>query len=532
MYLSFFGLKEQPFNLTPDPRFLFMSESHRNAFNNLLFGIHERKGFMEVVGGVGTGKTTLCRALLAELGKGVATALILNPFVSETELLRCVNLEFGLDGSAQSRNHLLQELNRFLLDRAARGANACVILDECQDLEASLLEQIRMLSNLETSKEKLLQIVLVGQPEFHQRLGSEELRALNERIQVRCFLEPLSQKDTRAYITHRLKMAGAGEDEIFTDSALEAMYQYTRGNPRRINAVCDRAMLLAYARGSKRISKEHVKIAIQEISWKPGMPSRAAISSGARIGVAAFYVFLTMAGVLGGWLGGNMLLDRGVSQAPQLQLDNSTETQEVEPLGEIKSIQGVATDLVAVYRRLGGMAGLALPESGNSMQEEARRAGWEPVRLLLGYEDLLRFKRACVLEIQSKGPGATVGIQWAILRGISEAGVWLQHGESALRFLSRGELEGQWSGWVWAWIPPSKLSEKLRPGVTGEQVIRLQAALERLGYWEGKPTGLYDGVTRRAVVEFQKANGLAADGRAGPRTIAMLLQLLGEEEGP
>jgi general secretion pathway protein A len=532
MYLSFFGLREQPFNLTPDPKFLFMSESHRIAFNHLLFGIHERKGFMEVVGGVGTGKTTLCRALLAQLGDRVATALILNPFLSEMELLRCINLEFGLKGSAESRNHLLEELNSFLLERAAKGLNACVILDESQDLETSLLEQIRMLSNLETSKEKLIQIVLVGQPEFHQRLGSEELRALNERIQVRCFLEPLSLEDTSAYIRHRLKVAGATQDTVFTDEAVDVVYGYAGGNPRRTNAVCDRAMLLAYARGSGRVHKEHVKAAIQEVSWKPGAGSLKYPYSRKRIRMAAGYAFLTLAGMLGGWMGGRMVLHHAVIPEQKLQVQSSTEVQIVEVPKESAPIQGAATDTVAVYRRLSGMAGQALPELGTSMEEQARRAGWEAVRLVLDYEDLLRFKRACVLETRATGLGGDPVIQWAVLRGISEAGVWLQYGDSALKFVSRQELEVKWSGSVWVWIPASKPSQRLRPGIRGENVARLQAALEKLGHWEGKPTGVYDGPTRRAVAEFQKANGLAADGRAGPRTLAVLLQLVGDEGGP
>lgn len=532
MYLSFFGLREQPFNLTPDPKFLFMSDSHKIAFNQLLFGIHERKGFIEVVGGVGTGKTTLCRALLARLGDKVATALVLNPFLSEIELLRCVNLEFGLSGSDKSRNHLVEELNSFLLERAAKGGNACVILDECQDLEAPLLEQVRMLSNLETSKEKLIQIVLVGQPEFHQRLGSKELRALNERIQVRCFLEPLSVEDTRAYIRHRLKVAGATQDTLFTDEAVDTVYGYAHGNPRRTNAVCDRAMLLAFARKSGKVQKEHVKAAIQEVSWKTGVGSRKYLSSRKRIGVTAGYVFLTLAGMLGGWMGGRMVLHHAVIPEQELQVQSSSEIQAVETPRESQPIQGAATDTMAVYRRLSGMAGLALPEFGTSMEEQARRAGWEAVRLVLDYEALLRFKRACVLETRATGLGPGPGIQWAVLRGISEAGVWLQYGESALKFVSRQELEGRWSGSVWVWITASKPSQRLRPGIRGENVARLQAALEKLGHWEGQPTGIYDGLTRRAVAEFQKANGLAADGRAGPRTLAVLLQLVGDEVWP
>ncbi len=245
MYLSFFRLKEFPFNLTPDPRFLLMSRSHREAFDHLLFGIHQRRGFIEVVGGIGTGKTTLCRALLEELEGKVSTALIFNPFLSETELLRAINEEFGIDASGATRKALIDSLNGFLIEQLRKGGNACLVLDECQNLQVPVLEQIRLLSNLETENEKLLQIVMVGQSEFHEMLKSPPLAALDERIHVRAFLEPLTQEDTRAYIYHRLAVAGSKGDILFTDGALKDVYEYSQGIPRRINTVCDRCLLIA-----------------------------------------------------------------------------------------------------------------------------------------------------------------------------------------------------------------------------------------------------------------------------------------------
>lgn len=532
MYLSFFGLREHPFNLTPDPRFLFMSPSHRKAFDHLLFGIQERKGFIEVLGGVGTGKTTLCRALLAEMGPEVATALILNPFLSELELLRAINREFGLEASSTSRADLVEELNGFLLARAERGLNACLILDECQNLSPQLLEQIRMLSNLETYNEKLLQIVLVGQPEFHRMLGSQELRALNERIQIRCFLEPLDLSDTRCYIQHRLSVAGARGDLVFTDSAIRAVYRYAKGVPRRINAVCDRALLLAYARGTRRITGKHARGAVEELSWKPRpLPARSPLGWG-RVRTIVAYSLLAIVGITGGWglsrlvLAPRLLEEKGLPGSPNMGAEGMKPDRGEEPL------QAVATEPSAVYRRLGGLSGLVLTDMGGNLEETARRSGAEAVRLVVGFQDLLRFKRACVLEVRFPGEDGKTFVQWGVLRGVSEAGAWLQYGDSALKFTPREELERTWTGVAWAWIPSSAVKQKLRPGVRGEPVARLQAALAKLGYWEGIPTGLYDGATRRAVADFQRQNGLAADGRAGYRTIAMLLQLLGEEEAP
>ena len=268
MYTSYFGLKENPFNLTPDPRYLFMSPQHREALNHLIYGINERKGFILITGGIGTGKTTISRAFLSVLDKSVDSALIFNPAVSDMELLQTINREFGvkLESGRPTRKRHISALNAFLLKNFAAGRNAVLLIDEAQNLPLSVLEQIRMLSNLETEREKLLQIALLGQIELQELLDSPSLRQLNERITVRYDLRPLNSEQVRQYIEHRLTIAGGNNEHLkFSQRAYKIIYNYSKGIPRRVNAICDRALLIAYTRGTSSIDKNIIRQAVDDI---------------------------------------------------------------------------------------------------------------------------------------------------------------------------------------------------------------------------------------------------------------------------
>ena len=267
MYTSYFGLKENPFSLSPDPRYLYLSPQHRDALNCLIYGITEKKGFTVITGGIGTGKTTICRSLLATLDESVETALIFNSFLSDLELLETINQEFGLpaEGAEKSKKRYIDTLNTFLVDNFARGKNAVLMIDEAQNLSHSVLEQIRMLSNLETTQEKLIQIVLVGQPELQEILTLPSLRQLSERITVRYDLNPLDEKEVRHYIEHRLTVAG-GKDRIrFTRWAMRMIWRFSEGIPRRINAIADRALLIGYTRGNPVVDRKTVKNAVKDM---------------------------------------------------------------------------------------------------------------------------------------------------------------------------------------------------------------------------------------------------------------------------
>lgn len=269
MYAAYFGLKENPFKLTPEPRYLFLSEPHRDVLLYLAYGIKERKGFVLISGGIGTGKTTICRTLLnlLDLHPSVETALIFNTAISDLELLEAIVKEFGIEIPRETgtKKAYVDALNDFLLKNFAAGKNAVLLIDEAQNLSHSVLEQIRMLSNLETEKEKLLQIILIGQPELKTMLTLPALQQLNDRITVRYDLIPLSADEVIAYIEHRLRVAGGPGKIKFTKGAYRAVYDFSEGVPRRINALCDRAFLIAYAKNISKIDRWVIRHAARDI---------------------------------------------------------------------------------------------------------------------------------------------------------------------------------------------------------------------------------------------------------------------------
>lgn len=265
MYLDFYGLSEMPFNITPDPKFLFLSPTHREAFQHLKYGIEEKKGFIVLIGEVGCGKTTICRQFLEELHGGeYDTALILNPRVTETQLLKMILTELGETVRARSNNDLVDQMNRVLLERIHRGRNIVLIVDECQNLSFEVLEQLRLLSNLETDTQKLLQIVLIGQPEFRDKLNEQRLRQLRQRILVSCELKPLNTEQIAHYIRHRISMAGGMGRPAFTNLAVRTIAKASRGIPRLVNNLCDKALLAAFVDESDEVSYWHARRAIRE----------------------------------------------------------------------------------------------------------------------------------------------------------------------------------------------------------------------------------------------------------------------------
>jgi len=265
VYLEYYGLTDPPFDITPNPRFLFYSAKHREAFNHLLYGIRERKGFIQLTGEVGAGKTTLCRAMLEQLDGQYATALILNPVMSAVELVKAVAIEFGLPVNGLDRLDTLSVINQFLLQQAERGRESVLMIDEAQDLTDELLEQVRLLSNFETDDRKLLQIVLLGQPELRDRLNNPRLRQLRQRITVRYHLPPLNRNEVNQYIHHRLRTAGAKGAPYFTQPALWRVFRHSQGIPRLLNAICDKALLAGFVQQRENIDFHMVGRAVREL---------------------------------------------------------------------------------------------------------------------------------------------------------------------------------------------------------------------------------------------------------------------------
>ena len=270
MYAEYFSLRERPFSLTPDPDFLYLSGSHRQALDHLLFGLESGEGFIVVTGDIGVGKTTVCRALLRRLPERFSTALVVNTLVTEKELLRTALDDFGVPVPEGTRKDLLDALNRFLLAEAEAGRRPVLIIDEAQNLAPSLLEQVRLLSNLETEKSKLLQIVLFGQKELQEKLRLPQLRQFDQRITVRATILPLDLRETTRYIQYRMSVAGAAGSAFLSPAAERLLHRRSRGVPRRINQLCDRALLAACVRNAARVEPEDVVRAAASLSdgWR------------------------------------------------------------------------------------------------------------------------------------------------------------------------------------------------------------------------------------------------------------------------
>src|SRR3989338_9983399 len=266
MYEEYFGLHEAPFNVTPDPRFIFFSRKHLDAFSCLLYGIESRKGFIQITGDIGAGKTTLCRAVLDKLKNNQThSALILNPRLSELHLLRTIAEDFGIILKARNKKECFDGLNRFLLEEFHKGFNTVLIIDEAQDLTPKTLEQVRLLSNLETNREKLIQIVLIGQPELRETLNDPSLAQLRQRIVVRFHLMALDRSEVEEYILHRLNVAGLPEGlNPFLPPAINFIYEKSQGIPRVINKLCDISLLAAYARGVQHMDEKWAEEAVSE----------------------------------------------------------------------------------------------------------------------------------------------------------------------------------------------------------------------------------------------------------------------------
>jgi general secretion pathway protein A len=317
MYLQFYGLREAPFSPTPDPKFLFQSSRHREALAQLLYGVRERKGFIVLTGEIGTGKTTLLRTLLERLDRDTHVAYVHNSALGIEGLLEYILQDWGVKSEATSHAQRLFELNEFLIEQHRQRLSPVLVIDEAQNLTIPTLEAVRLLSNFETASSKLMQILLVGQPELRDKLNTPELRQLKQRIGLRCHIGPLSPEETRLYVRHRLRIAGAADAGIFSDAAIQRIAEYSHGTPRVINIVCDHCLLSGFADSKRRIDTSAVDEAIEYLEegerpeWKRSRQARLVPSRGAlwaaRGGVAALVFLLVLLAVFAvnatGWFG-------------------------------------------------------------------------------------------------------------------------------------------------------------------------------------------------------------------------------------
>jgi len=555
MYTQFFGLREKPFTLSPDPKYLFLSDSHREALAHLLYGIEQGEGFIAVTGEVGTGKTTLCRTLLERLDASTEVAFVFNPPLSGMELLQAVHHELGLLGGEATRQELTSELNQFLLEKKAQGKRVLLIVDEAQNLERDALEQVRLLGNLETNTAKLLQVILLGQPELDTKLESPDLRQLRQRITVRWRLAPLSANETREYVAHRLRVAGASK-EVFTELATREIHRRARGIPRVINLLCDRALLAAFAAESQSIGLGLVSQVEREVagpprggsgfsSWRDRFAVRPDLLMAALIGATAFALIVGLVlstGIASAWL-------RGESEAAQPDAAVATKAAPgalSASAPAATALPGVSTAPPAPMRvDLGAALARVSPAAAGAASCDALLAAWGEAPggaevLSIGQiQDQLRARGFSVLalvgsdldalrRIDRPALLALLALDGAprplLLERLEGDAAWLRGlaGSDAVR-VPLGELSAHWDRTAYvAWRNLAALPELLTSGDRGEPVIWLQQTLAQLGYFSGIANGEFDAATTRAVRAFQRASALTPDGAVGPYTQLLL----------
>ena len=539
MYLDFYGIQEKPFSLTPDPRFIFLSKNHKEAFAHLLYGINNRAGFIALTGEVGSGKTTVLRALLNQLeADHYCTALIFNPCLSAPELMQNINREFGIPIHDSNHSSLLDALNPFLLQQNTEGRTVVLVIDEAQDLEAPVLEQIRLISNLETDRDKLIQIVLSGQPEFVQILKRKELQQLSQRITVRYHLQPMDFQDTVTYINHRLEVAGRRSGTIFSKGALKRIYGYSRGLPRLINVACDRALLVGYTRDTEKISSRIVAAGIKDMRRHAGsyVRRRRLILIPSLVMVGA----LIAAGI---YFKGHDFIYRYI--APQAVQTPEEQTKQ-DPLltgeefflawaAELGKIQESESARRAFNTLAGFWGAPPVPENDalnlfNAMERAALVRELRLYRFSGNLGSLLRIDCPAALELNMPG---MPGKRFVSLVGTENGQLLIDPPIAGRDSLSFSELEKHWSGQgILLWKDPLNLSAGLSPGSRGDRIKRLQGLLTEAGAYHGPLTGVYDRMTLSAVKEFQSAREIEQDGIVGGQTLMLLYRFIDRFEVP
>jgi general secretion pathway protein A len=518
LYLAFYGLVERPFSITPDPRYLFLSGRHAEALAHLVYGIDEAGGFIQLTGEVGTGKTTVIRALLARAPQGAEIALIFNPRMDAPEFMLTICEELGImvpNDAVGSVKDLIDILNVYLMRAHAEGRRVVLIVDEAQNLSPDLLEQVRLLTNLETDTQKLLQIILIGQPELRDLLGRNDLRQLAQRITGRYHLEPLSRGDAERYVKHRLRIAGATHD-LFTDGALRELFRVSGGVPRLINIIADRALLGGYSLDRHQVSRGMVRRAAGEVFGRRVLPRGLPLLLGAAaVGIVA----------VAGWLALDATATRSAPAAvtpaaaePASQAANVPAPPKTLP--ELLRAAPAATNRDPAWQQLFSLWQLPFTTAGqDDACEQALKQGLECLGQH-GTPALLRaLDRPVMLDLvagESRQP--------AILTALDDAEATLWFGGES-HTVPVAAFQDAWQGdFMLLWRPPSLDTRALSPGMRGAAVKELRARLAR---WHGrKPSArdsdTYDAALQAGVRELQRQFGLPDDGVAGTQTQAVL----------
>ena len=540
MYAAYFGLTERPFSLAPDPRYLYLSDAHREALAHLLYGLGEGGSFVQLTGEVGTGKTTVCRALLEQLPPEVDVAMIFNPRLTSVELLSavCDELRVSYPAGTTSAKVLVDALSQALLDAHARGRRTVLIIDEAQNLSARVLEAIRLLTNLETTKDKLLQVILIGQPELAELLGRRNLRQLAQRVTARYHLRSFTEDESQKYVMHRMEIAGQRQP-IFTKQAVRAAYRLSRGTPRLLNTICDRALLGAYATGQTKVKEAVVRRAAREVlGTRRSRRWLTAAATGVLLVIAGTMIGLVATGglrSLGAWP-----LSRAEKAAPLETAAPAPERRPAEPtLAAIFDDPAITADRASAFVNLYALWGLdargAKLEAGKDAGAErgceiGRAAGLRCLARTGTWTVLRRLNLPAILDLTTQDGRK----HHVVLASLDGERATVEIGSRRVT-LPSVEVERFWDGpFVMIWRSPVTGPLPLQPGMGGRDVAWLR---QRLGALDGqtlttKANQVYDEELRRKVAVFQQVEALVPDGIAGEETLVRLVATAPGANGP
>lgn len=517
MYTAHFGLNAAPFSITPDPHYFYSSTGHSEALAHLIYGVNEGPGFILLTGEVGTGKTTLCRSLIEQLPHNFDVALLLNPCLSPIELLASLFDELRISYSLEQYQHkdFIDKLTSYLLTADRVGHRTVFIIDEAQNLSAEALEQIRLLTNLETGDHKLLQIILVGQPELNKLLKGNNLRQLSQRITARYHILPLSAKDTKAYINHRLAISGLVSRSLFSDSALKLIYRYSAGVPRLINILCDRALLGGYVNNKNQINAEIIRQAIEEISGEAIRTFNPKIYLFVSVLVLSSFIIWLLKPTLDF---SNQELSTVSSSEPIVSpiLPTAIDNKPVSNLEYLLNVTSTETAFRTLFK-LWGADYLEL--AGEKACERAAKQGLACYLKIGTWDDLRYLNRPAIIELVT-----SEGMQYHIVVK------HLQDNIASLAVADRNfeipinKINKLWLGqFLILWKPPMLPMPVLKVGITHKAVrwIRKQLNLK-------SRSAFFNYSLRRKVIAFQAEHNLKADGVIGEQTLLALQALRGE----
>jgi general secretion pathway protein A len=513
MYKEYFGLKDPPFSIAPDPHYLYMSNNHREALAHLLYGINSDNGFVLLTGDVGTGKTTVCRCLLQQLPENSNIAFIINPKLSVDELLAviCDELDIIYPAGNTSNKIFIDNINNYLIEANTKGRRTVLIIEEAQNLSPDVLEQIRLLTNLETNERKLLQIILVGQPELNDILAKPELKQLQQRITARFHLGPLTKKELAPYVLHRLSVAGV-DRKLFAQATIAALFRLSRGIPRKVNLICDRALLGTYVQGKSMVDMTTLNKAADEVL---GIRDERGVTKKIFNRAFASIILVICAAALAAAFFGSKTKDLE-PETTRLPVQN--------PDSSNVRLQSWQDDLifegnqVASFQSLYSLWNIS-SEGVGDFCKHAESMGLRCMKGLGSLSHLLKINRPAVLKLYDDQGGEF----YLMLMELKNETAVLQFG-TTIRAVRLKEVENRWLGeYTLLWKVPPQYRGDIHPGMEGEDVKWVDLQLARIyGRTQERGSFIYNRELETRVKRFQLSQGLTPDGIIGPMTVIHL----------